>query len=140
MTQGVESHFVPTLALTIGVDVRLKFCVLGGFFDDLRDVVQVDMDGFSGREQVLRLLGLALGLTVAVINPPPQGRYQALFVIDGSLFPRFGVFRSNRHLLIFDWSDVVKSVKEKDMRITDLNDDHIAPLQDHGISEVVTFR
>jgi hypothetical protein len=36
--------------------------------------------------------------------------------------------------------DVVKSVKEKDMRITDLNDDHIAPLQDDGINKVVTFR
>jgi hypothetical protein len=36
--------------------------------------------------------------------------------------------------------DVVKSVKEKDMRITDLNDDHVAPLQGDGINKVVTFR
>ena len=36
--------------------------------------------------------------------------------------------------------DVIQSVRDKKMRITDLNDDHIASLQDDGISEVVTFR
>jgi len=36
--------------------------------------------------------------------------------------------------------DIIQAVKNTDMRITDLNDDHIAPLQDDGVSEVVTFR
>ena len=36
--------------------------------------------------------------------------------------------------------DVIQSVKDTNMRIKDLNEDHIDPLQDDGISEVVTFR
>jgi hypothetical protein len=36
--------------------------------------------------------------------------------------------------------EVIQSVKDRTMRIRDLNDDHIDPLQDAGISEVVTFR
>jgi len=36
--------------------------------------------------------------------------------------------------------DVIRSVKEKNMRITDLNDDHITPLQDDGINKILTFR
>jgi len=35
---------------------------------------------------------------------------------------------------------VIQSVKDKTLRIMDLNNKHIAPLQDDGISEVVTFR
>jgi hypothetical protein len=34
----------------------------------------------------------------------------------------------------------IQSVKDRTMRIGDLNDDHIAPLQDDGIDKVVTFR
>jgi len=36
--------------------------------------------------------------------------------------------------------DVIQSVRDKKMRIADLNDNHIAPLHDDGISKVVTFR
>lgn len=36
--------------------------------------------------------------------------------------------------------DVIRSVKEKNMRITDLNDDHLTPLQDDGINKILTFR
>ena len=36
--------------------------------------------------------------------------------------------------------NVIQSVKDKTLRIVDLNDNHIAPLQDDGISELVTFR
>jgi hypothetical protein len=35
---------------------------------------------------------------------------------------------------------VSQSVKDQDMRIKDLNDKHIGPRQDDGVSEIVTFR
>jgi hypothetical protein len=36
--------------------------------------------------------------------------------------------------------DLIQSVGDKKMQIKRLNDAHIAPLQDDGISKVVTFR
>jgi hypothetical protein len=36
--------------------------------------------------------------------------------------------------------DIIRSVKNKNKRIKDLNENHIAPLQDEGISEIMTFK